>query len=339
MDVISILIVLASLFLGWSIGANDGANSIGTLLSSELMSFRKAVLVLSVFALLGALLQGYRVSNTVGRKIISSDTLESNREAVLASLLSAGILVFVVNGFGFPLSVTQAVVGGIVGVGVALGLTGQINHSLLSRIFLCWVIAPFLSAMVAFLSYKLLITPLSERISVLTFNRIFKVFTLLGSAFIAYNIGANDIGNAVGPIVGAKVLTDVHLMGLVISDRVVAAFFIGLTLGLGALIFGKGVVVTLSEKITTLGPITAFTAQLAAALTVYSFVLVGIPVSTTQAFVGGIVGVGLTKGVQTVNTKTLKYILVGWVATPLCVVVGSVILYKSLMFLKALSLI
>lgn len=330
MDLISALIVPAAIFIGWNIGANDAANAIGTVVGSNTVHFKKAVFIVVLFALLGAILQSHNTMKTVGNGIIPSHHLEENRSVVLLALIISGLYVSFMTIRGMPVSTSQALVGSMVGIGIALGLGGEINYFSIAKIGVSWLVAPVGSCILAYLIYRLILTPISARMNIVTFNRVFRALTLIGAMLISYNLGANNIGVAMGPLMGANVLQPVDLLGFNLSTHFVSAIMIGVALGLGASLFGGGVVTTIGKKITVLGPVMAFDVQLAAAMTVYAFVLIGIPVSTTQALVGAIVGVGLTKGVRTINTKTMRHILLGWFFTPTTTAVLTVILYKLL---------
>jgi PiT family inorganic phosphate transporter len=170
-----------------------------------------------------------------------------------------------------------------------------------------------------------------------------KALTVVAAVFVAYNLGANDVANAVGPLVGANALGGYehewrigsheasHItVDLRVLPALLGALMGGLALGLGAIMLGRGVVETMGGGITPLGPVSALAAQLASAITVYLFVHQGIPVSTTQAIVGGVIGVGLTKGVRTVNFGTIRNIMLGWVATPLASGIIAIGLYYLL---------
>ncbi len=329
MDLLSVLVVLASLFVGWNLGANDAANAIGALVGSGTMRFRRAVAVFMIFAILGAVIQGGNIIKTTASEILPQPEIENNKKIALATLLGAGIFVFILTLFGIPVSMTQAIVGGIVGSGVAVGLQNQIDFALVLRIAASWILTFLGSMALAFFTYVLVLAPISRRMNVITFNTIFRILGIVVAVFLAYDLGANSLANAIGPILGAKVLDG--FFGDFLTAQIAASLLVGIALGLGAITFGGGVVDTLGKKITTLGPVTAFTAQFAAALGVYVFVVIGIPVSTTQAIVGGVVGVGLTKSTKTVDTGTLGQILIGWIMTPVASAFLALGIYKLIL--------
>jgi len=323
---LTLAIILSALFVGWNIGANDAANAIGTVIGSNATGYRWAVLLVGFFAIVGAIMQGSNVAETV-RSIVPEEHLEANTLAVLSAMTAAGVVILGMTLLGMPISGSQAIIGALAGAGIALGLWDEIEYVIILKILVCWILSPLAACALAILVYTKLITPLFNRMNVITFTQIFKILALLGASLLAYDLGANNIGNALGPVLSAKALDTTVFFGFTLQPMVFGALIIGLSIGAGAIMFGRNVAVTLGKKITTIGPATAFSAQLAAGVTVYSFVVLGIPVSTTQAIVGGVIGVGLTKGVQTVNTETLKNIMFGWFITPIMSCIASVVVY------------
>ena len=245
--------------------------------------------------------------------------LEIDKMATLAALSATAIFMALITFLKLPVSTSQAVIGALVGVGISLGVTDRMDMSILSRIIISWILTPLGAIIFALLLYRLLETSMI-RIIISRFNRVFKMLLLLSLIFVSYSLGANNIGNAVGPLVAANI-TDNHNLLI---------FLVGLSMAVGALTSGKGVVKTVGTKITELDPVAAFTAQFSAGITLYIFTILGIPISSTQAMIGGVTGVGLTKGIRTVNSKLLVHIFIGWVATPISAAILSILIYKFL---------
>ncbi|MDP6626610.1 MAG: anion permease, partial [Methanopyri archaeon] len=357
-----------------------------------ILPFHKAVIIVVVFALLGATLEGYKVMNTVGKGIIPAvecETddpchainpgyvctitsppganvttgecrshvnsqriiyLEKDRRAVLAAFLATGIFMLAITALKIPTSTTQALIGAVAGAGIGLNLFGgmaaPVNYAILKTMLASWVLSPLGAMVLAFILYHLFSMILARTGGRATTSALVKVLTLMAAVAVAYNLGANDVANAVGPLVGSNVLDDYTLKGgwssvesghfffdMHLLPTMVGALLGGICLGLGAIMFGRGVVETMGGGITPLGPVSALSAQFASAITVYLFIQQGIPVSTTQAIVGGVIGVGLTKGTRTVNLLTIRNIMLGWLATPVSAAVLSIAFYYVLRFL------
>lgn len=294
-----IILFAAGGYVGWNIGANDAANCIGTSVGSGLLSYKKGILLVAAFVVVGALLQGQNVMKTIGKGIV---TAELPLAAVLAALISAGLFVTLATWFKLPVSTSQAIVGGVAGVGFSTGL--EVNVAKLTTIVQVWVVCPFLTGLLAFISYKLLSIPIRKIQRPELWDRVINLLLLGSASYVAFSLGANDVGNSVGPIANLGVRTSwLSLLG-------------GVALATGALTFGRRVTETVGSGITLLDPVSASAAQLAAAVGVHFFSILGIPVSTSQSVVGAVVGVGLVHGVRAIERRRVLEILGGWVATP-----------------------
>lgn len=306
-------LLLAGAYVGWNIGANDAGNCIGTSVGSGLLSFKRATILVSVFAIAGGILQGGQVMKTIGKGIVTS---ELPVLAVMTALICAGIFVTMATLLRLPVSTSEAIVGGVLGVGLAVG--ADLNMSTVLSIAKVWVICPILVGILAALIYlitRFLLKRLGES---LFWQRLPQVMLLVSAAYISYSLGANHVGTAMGPIANLGYQTSwLGLLG-------------GISLAVGALTFGRRVTETVGQGITQLDIVSAFSAQMAAALAVHFFATVGMPVSTSQAIVGGVIAVGLLKGDRTIRPKKLARIAVGWVATPTAAGLFSFGFYKLL---------
>ena len=308
-----ISLLLAGFYVGWNIGANDAGNCIGTAVGSGLLSYRRAALLVSVFAVLGAILQGGHVMETVGKNIV---TTELSVTAVVIALLCSGVFVTVATLFRLPVSTSQVIVGGIAGVGLAIG--ADLNVGTIVSIAQVWVICPILTALIAICIYWVSKKVL-ERFSRESFwQRLPHALLILSACYLAFSLGANHVGTAMGPITG---------LGLGIPTLWISVLG-GFAMASGTLTFGHRVTQTVAGGIATLDPVSAYSAQISAALAVHFFSIYGIPVSTSQAVVGAIIGVGILQGVKTVRAKKLAGIAAGWVATPTAAGLFSFALYR-----------
>ncbi|MCF8107044.1 MAG: inorganic phosphate transporter family protein [Desulfohalobiaceae bacterium] len=298
--------------MGWNIGANDTANCIGTTVGCGLLNFRRAVIIVSLFTILGAVLQGHHVMETVGKGIVRS---ELGYLDVLIALLCSGFFVTLATFFRIPTSTSQAIVGGVLGIGLATG--SSIDYSKVITIIESWVLCPVLILVLAFLLLRF-VNLLLRNIGLRSFmiQNMLGWLTILASCYLAYSMGANNAGNAMGPIANLGVLPARIL--LIIG---------GLAIAVGALTYGEKVSETVGKGITPLDIPSAFCAQCASAVGLHLFSVLGIPVSTSTAIVGAVVGAGLVKGTGAVNSRTILTILTGWVLTPTLAALTSFLLY------------
>ena len=291
----------ASGYVGWNIGANDTANCIGTTVGCGLLSFRRAVILVAAFAILGAMLQGHHVMHTIGKGIVKA---ELNVLAVCVALFCSGFFVSLATFFHIPTSTSQAIVGGVVGIGLAAG--AEVDFSKFILIAESWVICPILVMMLAYGLMHLIrhILRRFDRITLLS-QHILGWLAIVSACYVAYSMGANNAGNAVGPVANLNILPPRML--LLIG---------GISIAAGAVTYGRKVAVTVGKGITPLDITGAFAAQVSSAFGMHLFSMFGIPVSTSSAIVGAVVGVGLVKGAKAISQKTVLTILIGWVLTP-----------------------
>ncbi len=310
------LLILAGFYVGWNIGANDTANCIGTPVGSGLISYRKMIYLVAIFVVLGAVFQSQNVMRTIGEGVVDNPL---NLIAVLTAMLSAGVFVTLATFFKVPVSTSQAIVGGVVGAALSMG--NDVNFATVATIGEVWVISPPLTAAMSFTLYHILAFFL-KRVKMVTFwDRILSYLVIISGGYVAFSLGANDVGNSVGPLT---------VLGI---NKTWLALLGGVALSVGVLTYGRRVTETVGSGITPLGPLSAVAAQTAAAIAVHFFSIIGIPVSTSQAIVGAIVGVGLVKGAQTVSLRKIVEIIAGWVATPTAAGLFSFGLYKGIQLL------
>ncbi len=313
MDIL--IFLLAGFYVGWNIGANDAANCIGTAVGSGILKYRKSIILVAIFAMLGAYLQGHYVMGTIGKGIVAT-VLPSL--AILVALLSAGFFVTLATFFKIPVSTSQAVVGGVLGVGIgAFGFHSEyIQYEMLMKILLTWVLSPVLTMMLSLLLYTGLTYFLRRVKNVLLWNKILSMATILSACYLAYSLGANNVGNAVGP-----------LLNMFPGRGQELSILGGIALAVGALTFGRRVTETVGKNITPLDITGAFSAQLIGGFGIHLFAMLGIPVSTSQAVVGAIIGVGLARGIKVISTRQIVQIVIGWIAAPTGAVIFSYTVY------------
>ena len=300
-----IFLIVMGVAIGWSIGANDAANSLGTAVGSKVLTLRQAIILIAVFGLLGAVLQGSSVTKTLGKGIVNLALLDKQVALYLAILatFAASLWVVIATYWKMPISTSHSIVGAIAGGGLAVG--AAVKWKLLLDIFICWILTPVGAALIAFVFY-LFFRWLFPRILPLKYERpVTSVLIIISGCYVAFSWGANDVANATGLINGAGVLP-VWLCVLIG----------GLAIVLGIVTWGYKVIETIGSNITHLLPLMAFSAQLASAVNVHVYTLMGIPVSTSHSIVGAIVGVGLVRGIKVINMRIFKDIVFCWIATP-----------------------
>lgn len=291
------LSILGGVFLGWSLGANDASNVFGSAVASRMLKFWTAAILASVFVLLGALLQGQAGIETL--KGLTQFTL---KQAVVSSV-AAATTVTIMTILGLPVSTSQAVVGAILGIGI---LNQQLNLAGLGKVVACWFGTPVGAVMIAVIIYKVLAAFYNNlKINLFQSDILIRLSMIAAGSYGAYALGANNVANVTAVFVGAG-----HLS--VFS----AALIGGLSIGLGILTLSKRVMETVGKKLVRLDPFSALVVLLAQSITVHIYTFIGVPVSTSQAVIGAVLGVGIVKGISTVSGRTLVNILIAWLLTP-----------------------
>ncbi len=302
------LLLLPILLLALSIGAGDTSNSISTLVGSRLLTLRRALLLSTLFLVLGLLVEGWKVGETVARGLVTGGRgfLEQMPRAVFPICLSTFICSIPFLLLGFPISTTQALLASLAGTGIMLkgSLSLKLEVGKFELLLACWALSPVLSLLLSFFLARLLFRALRGVKNLLALNRVLALLLPLASAYVAYTNGANDGGALLG-------------IATAIGSNPLFNLWLGLMVATGSLLLSRRVVMTVGTSLTHLDPLTALPAQLAAALTVWGFVQTGFPVSLTQALTGSVVGVGLTRGTAAVNLPKMRKILIVWILSPL----------------------
>lgn len=303
--------VLGGIYFGWSLGANDAANVFGTAVYTRVLKFWTAILLLAIFVMIGSVLEGPRCM------VLMSKVANISVNRVLIITISAAITMTILTLLAIPSSSSQAVMGSIIG---AAFVGGNPNFSVVLKAVICWVGTPIGAALIAYLLYRFAdIFFKYLHLGPSKFDIIIKIGVVVSGCYAAYALGANNVANVTGVYVASGLLTPNT-----------AAIIGGISIALGAATFSKKVMKTIGAKITHLGPLSAWIAILAQAITLHIYTHFGVPVSSSQAVVGAVAGIGLVRGIQAVNKTMLIQIGIGWVATPL--VAGMLAFIGALVF-------
>lgn len=293
------------LFLGWTLGANNMSNVFGTAVATRIITYRRAAFLCGLMVILGSVLQGAE-----GIKTLSGIAEQTVSTAVVVSIAAALTGVFM-TWQGIPISTSQAVVGAILGVGLA---KGQTDFSGLTKVVLCWVGTPVGSMLIAMVVYKLLALFIDHvPISIFTRDKILWSGLIVVGMYGSYALGANNVTNSTGIFSGLiDGVNDTHLAAIG-----------GVSIAVGVVTYSKRVIARVGAGIMRLDAFTAFAAVLGMSVTVHVFAMIGAPVSTSQGIVGSIVGIGLLRGAQGIHGGALLDIVRGWTLTPLMALVLS----------------
>ena len=293
-----VIALLGGLYLGWALGANDASNVFGTAVGARIISFRHAAILCAVAVIAGAALQG-----EAGIHTLSGLTTQTRTTLVIVSV-SAALTVTLMTFIGLPISTSQAMVGAITGIGLA---TRDISGSGLLKVVICWVTTPVGAMLFSIIIYYVLKFILSKlRLSILTRDKLLWGGLVVVGTYGSYALGANNVANATGIYSGQiPGLEDIHL-----------ALIGGGAIALGVLTFSRRVMTSVGTKLMRLDAFTALISVTSMATTIHIFSLIGVPVSTSQAIIGAIMGIGLMQDYRNVKFKMLKNFGAGWILTP-----------------------
>ncbi len=305
------LSLLGGIFLGWSLGANDASNVFGSAVAARMVKFRTAAILASVFVLLGALLEGQ-----AGIETLKGLTPLNLEQAVVTSV-AAAITVTIMTFLSLPVSTSQAVVGAILGIAL---LNQNINIPGLGKIVACWIGTPVGGMIISIMIYRVMAFFYNKlNINLFQADNLLRLSLIGAGSYGAYALGANNVANVTAVFVGAGELT---LFSAVLLG--------GLSIDLGILTFSRRVMETVGRRLVRLDPFSALVVLLAEAITVHIYTILGVPVSTSQAVIGAVLGVGIVKGISTVERRTLINILIGWFFTPTIAAVIALSIYFAI---------
>jgi inorganic phosphate transporter, PiT family len=313
--------VLMSLAVGWSIGANDAANSLGTAVGSRVINLRQGIILIAIFGFLGAFLQGSHVTATIGKGIIPMDRLDKQTAlyVALVACFAACAWVVLATFWKMPISTSHSIVGAVAGAGLAVG--APVKWKILGDIFICWIFTPVGAAVLGYVIFFICKNTFYRVVPRRFVKPVVSALIILSGCYVAYSWGANDVANATGVIVGAGIISS--QLSVIIG---------GAAIVLGIVTWGYKVIETIGSGITHLLPLMAFAAQLASGINVHIYTMFGIPVSTSHSIVGAIFGVGLVKGVKVLNVRILREIVFCWLATPFVSGIMAFIILKGMRF-------
>jgi len=292
------LIPVAACFLiAFGIGSNDTSNALGICIGCGVIKLRRALIVFGCFVLIGILLQGQRVMETVGKDLVAV-----NLPILSISLSVAALLIIVSNWKRLPLSTHQVIIGSLTGSAVASGAT--VNFTAMTEIVVSWIVSPVVAFFTSLLLYKAMEKTISK-LSLFRIEKILRTLLLFSGILIAYNTGANELATILGPVIHS---------GLI--EQLQASLVGSLFVFLGAVILSHRVIETIGKGITTLDPYSGFAAQFGAGMCVLFFTSLGMPISTTYCIIGSISGVGMSKGMETVKFGLIRKIMANFVLAP-----------------------
>lgn len=340
MDLSYFIFLSSGLFLGWSLGANDAANIFGTAIGTKMVRFKTAAIIASIFVILGAVFAGAGTSKTLDQL----GTVNALPGAFMVAL-SAAISVYWMVSSSIPVSTSQAIVGSIVGWNFYSG--HQTDYTILSKIVSTWIICPILSGIIAIILYILLRKIIKRsKIHLISQDVYTRIGLILAGAFGAYALGANNIANVMGVFVDSSPFHPLTIGTFTLGSTQILFLIGGLAISAGVFTYSHKIIKTIGTNLMSMSPMIAWIVVVSQSLVLFMFASQGlqqflashnlptlplVPVSSSQAVIGAVIGIGIAKGGRGICWSILGRIAIGWITTP---IIAALICFISLFFLE-----
>jgi PiT family inorganic phosphate transporter len=306
-------VVALALLFDFSNGFHDAANSIATVVATRAMSPLKAVWFSALFNFLAFFFVGTAVANTVAKTVKSGSISVS---VIFAGLLAALVWNYVTWFVGMPSSSSHAIIGGLVGAGIAAGGLDAIAWSSVQKVVFAIVLSPLVAFSVAALG-AMLVRLLQKATKWSDDAKPFKWLQLISAGAVSFGHGANDAQKTMGVI--AALLAGAGYLGAEATSKSFpiptwVALLSYATIALGTVWGGWRIIETMGLKLTSLNARTGVAANIGAVSAIFGATHYGVPISTTHAAASSVVGAGTASG-RGANWKVVGEMVIAWVIT------------------------
>ena len=308
--------LLSGLYMGWSLGVNDPSHIFGTAYITNMLKWKTIATLLCVFIIIGALLQG-----KAGLETLGSLSKQTNLSAFISAFVAATTVLIMAGKFSLPASTSQAMLGAIIGIGVVnLGSSYKLPH-IVPHMMASWILTPVGCIIITFIIYPLF-AKIFNKMGIATpdgemdtkadaahqkrYNTILNAGVILAGCYGAYALGANNLANVTGVYYGTLCL-GVLTYGRQITDKVMK---------------------TVGKELVELTKFGSFLAVISMAIVMQIYAVVGIPVSSAMALVGGTLAIGIfRRQINKTSLRALRRTILGWIFTPIMGFVLSYVIY------------
>ena len=328
MMIFIVAIILFALFFDFLNGFHDSANSIATIVSTRVLTPRKAVAWAAFFNLAAAFFFEDQVAKTIGKGLIEISSI--NEYVILSGLTGAIVWNLITWYFGIPTSSSHALMGGLGGAAISKAGFGTLIVSGWTKTIVFIAVAPIMGMVIGFVLMVSLMW-MFHGWSSTKVNNMFRKLQLLSAALYSLGHGTNDAQKTMGVITTLLVTTGVLKTFEIPWWVVISCYF---SISLGTLFGGWRIVKTMGQKVTKLKPSGGFCAETAGGITLLVTAFSGIAVSTTHTITGAIMGVGATKRVTAVRWGLAGKIVFAWVVTIPCAAIVAAISYDLIHLLR-----
>ncbi len=323
-----VLVIVLALAFDYINGFHDTANAIATVVSTGVLPIRTAVLLAAALNFFGAML-GTAVAGTIGKGLLHPGAV--TQVVVLSALVGAITWNLVTWYYGIPSSSSHALVGGLVGAGIArTHHVEAVQGAGLAKIVKSLVVSPLVGFAISF-AVMIAIYWIARRGHPAVLNRLFRRLQMLSASLMALSHGSNDAQKTMGIITMSLVAYGAIPGG---QEKFAVPFWVvavcAFAMAAGTAAGGVRIIKTMGTKIIDLRPIHGFAAETSAALTILTASYFGMPVSTTHVITGCIMGAGASQRISAVRWGVTTRIFWAWVLT---IPVSAVVSWLSYQFL------
>jgi inorganic phosphate transporter, PiT family len=322
LPIMVLLLISLALVFDFLNGLHDAANSIATVVSTRVLTPRQAVVWAAFFNFIAFLLFDLKVAATIGTGIIHPDIVKNSNSVIAGTLIGACAWNILTWYWGLPTSSSHALIGGLVGAGLAYaGWESLVWWGILKTcIFI--VVAPMIGLAMG-LAIIIAVSWLFRHARPRSVHHLFRRGQLVSAAFYSLGHGGNDAQKTMGIILlllmtAATQAPDAFPSGTVAAELKVPLEVVlacHLAMGIGTLMGGWRIVKTMGQRIIRLRPVDGFCAETGAAATLIMTIFFGIPVSTTHTITGAIVGVGSVQRFSAVRWGVAGRVVWAWIFT------------------------
>jgi inorganic phosphate transporter, PiT family len=332
--IIVVTIIAFAIIFDFLNGFHDAANAISTIVITKTLTPLQAVILAGIANFVGFFISGVAVANTIGKGVLDISKIDHSMLLliILCGLLGAILWNIATWLLGLPTSSSHALIGGLIGAGIAsTGFNIIIIQGVLT-IMSFIIIAP-LVGFIGSMIFTTIIIRLFWKINPKKANKVFKILQIFSASFYAVGHGTNDAQKSMG-IIAMALLAGGLSQSFHIDNWIVVACYTAISLG--TMFGGWRIVKTMGTRITKIRAMEGFCAETASAAVLLATSHFGIPVSTTHVIAGSIMGVGAVERAASVRWITARKILWAWLLTIPLTAICAALVYFIITFIKML---
>ncbi len=317
-DLLLAATIAVALGFDFTNGFHDTANAVATSVSTRALGPKAAVTLSAVLNLCGAviaiLLLHTKVANTIGGLVAPMGGVSP--QFIIAAMAGAIVWNLITWRAGLPSSSSHALIGGLVGMGVAAYGIDAVKWAKVGPVVIALVTSPLIGLILAYV-LTCVVLRLFKRAHPSTANRRFRRAQIASASFVSFSHGANDAQKTMGVMTLALIATGhvVATAGKFPEPPVWVVLSAATAIGLGTYAGGWRIIRTMGSRIVRLERVDGFVAQTTAAIVIQGATQLALPVSTTHVVSGSIMGVGVTRRAGAVRWGVARTILIAWLLT------------------------